>query len=107
MLLLPSQVRAAHASSPEPAAEHATRAPCGAPFTGEHVPGAVATSQASHWPEHALVQQTPSTQKPLAHVRASAHATPVAAFGAHPPASQYAPVEQSASVVQLRSMASA
>jgi hypothetical protein len=36
------------------------RVPCGAPSTGEQIPGLPGTSHASHGPVHALSQQTPS-----------------------------------------------
>jgi hypothetical protein len=57
---LPSHASALHASPPP--SSHAVRVPCGAPMTPEHLPGTPVTSHASHWPLHALSQQTPSTQ---------------------------------------------
>jgi hypothetical protein len=44
----------------------AVRVPCGAPaVTVVQVPSVPATSHAWHWPPQALLQQRPSTQKPL------------------------------------------
>jgi hypothetical protein len=60
--------------TPDPA--HAVRAPWTAPATATHVPTLPPTSQASHWPEHALSQQTPSTQFPDPHSAFAVHATP-------------------------------
>jgi hypothetical protein len=42
-----------------PVIVHAARAPCGAVFagTGEQTPRRPATSHASHWPPHAVLQQ--------------------------------------------------
>ena len=55
---------------------HAALVPCGFPEIGEQLPVAVARSHASHCPEHALLQQTPSTQKPLAHESFEVQAVP-------------------------------
>ena len=50
------------------------RAPCGAPSTTrEHVPTEPALSQAWQDPVHAVLQQTWSTQNPLAHSVSPAH----------------------------------
>jgi hypothetical protein len=38
---------------------------------------------ASHDPAHAVSQQTPSTQLPLTHWLAAAHAAPCASFATH------------------------
>jgi hypothetical protein len=43
-----------------------------------HVPALSATSQASHSPVQALLQQTPSTQNPLAQAAFEPHACPSA-----------------------------
>jgi hypothetical protein len=51
----------------EPSLAQVGRAPCGAPATGEQVPGLAGSSQASHWPAQAALQQTPSTQRPETH----------------------------------------
>jgi hypothetical protein len=48
---------------------------------------------------HATSQQTPSTQKPLAHSDAPPHAAPGAPFGTHAPALQMLPFAQSTSVM--------
>jgi hypothetical protein len=50
-----------------PVPVHAARPPCVAPVTLEQVPTLPATSQAWHWPVHAALQHTPSTQWPFAH----------------------------------------
>jgi hypothetical protein len=63
----PLGVHDAPQTVPAPASSHCGRAPCGAPFTTEHVPTEPATSQAWHFCEHAVSQQTPSTQSPVAH----------------------------------------
>ena len=44
-----------------PSPAQAARDPCGAPMTFVQVPTKPATSQASHWPAQARLQQTPST----------------------------------------------
>ena len=69
--LLPSHVAA---QTPVPA--HAVRELCGAPATAVHVPALPGTSHASHWPLHALSQQTPSTQLPEPHSLDFEQATP-------------------------------
>ncbi len=51
----------------EPSLAQAEREPCGAPLTAVQVPTLPAPSQAWHWPPQAELQQTPSTQLPLAH----------------------------------------
>jgi hypothetical protein len=61
---------------PKPA--QTVRVPCGGPETGVQLPTALLTSQASHWPVHALSQHTPSTQLLLAHVLPVEHGTPLA-----------------------------
>ena len=50
-----------------PSEVQAVREPCGAPVTAVHVPWLPTTSQAWHWPEQALLQQTPSAQIALMH----------------------------------------
>jgi hypothetical protein len=60
----PSHASALHTSVPP--ASHAARVPFGAPETGVHLPGAPATSQASHCPAQSESQHTASTQKPVA-----------------------------------------
>ena len=60
--LLPS-----HAPAHAPAPPHAGRLPTGAPVTFEQLPIAPARLHAWHWPLHALLQHTPSTQLLLWH----------------------------------------
>jgi hypothetical protein len=43
---------------------HATRPPFGAPLTVTQVPAWPASAQEAHCPLQAVLQQTPSTQKP-------------------------------------------
>jgi hypothetical protein len=62
---VPSQSIAAH-GSPAPCEQGAWPV-WGAPVTAVQSPGLPETSQASHWPVHAWLQQLPSAQKPLAH----------------------------------------
>jgi hypothetical protein len=47
---------------PMPVPVHAARAPCGTPFTGQHLPTFPGTSHALHSLAHVLSQHTPSTQ---------------------------------------------
>jgi hypothetical protein len=78
----------------------AVRAPCGAPATGEQVPADPAASQASHWPPQAALQQTPSTQNPLAHWPAAPQGVPLAPFGVQTPAEHHWPAAHWSSAVQ-------
>jgi hypothetical protein len=64
-------------------------------------PRAPVESQASHWPEHAESQQTPSAQKPEAHSTAPPQVWPGVFWGTHRPAEQKLPGTHWASVVQL------
>ncbi len=51
-----------------------------------HVPFVVpplATEHASHDPPHAVLQQNPSTQFPVAHWLLAVHAVPCVSFAAH------------------------
>jgi len=66
-----------------PSAAQAGRPLCGGPITGEQTPGDPGTSQASHCPLQAALQQTPSTQSPLVHWFAAVQALPFDRFGAH------------------------
>jgi hypothetical protein len=50
-----------------PSLAQAGRAPRGVPVAAEQVPTEPGTSHAWHWPSQAASQQTPSTQKPVAH----------------------------------------
>jgi hypothetical protein len=81
----------------EPSVAQAGRAPWGAPVAEVQVPAEPATSQASHWPPHAPSQQTPSTQKPLAHWLAAPQAAPGASLGTQAPAWHQAPAAQASS----------
>jgi hypothetical protein len=81
----------------DPSLAHAGRPPDGAPLTGEQVPVDPARLHASHCPEHALLQQTPSVQLPDVHWLEARHVAPFACFAAHDPALQKSPVTQSAS----------
>ena len=49
------------------AARQNEKLPRGLPATAVQVPCEPATSQASHWPSHAVLQQKPSAQVPLWH----------------------------------------
>ena len=62
-----------------PTPPHVDRAPWGASPGGSVVqtPRLPATSHASHWPAHALVQHTLSTQRPVPHSALVPHAAPV------------------------------
>jgi hypothetical protein len=81
------------------------RAPCGAPATGLQVPTAPATSQASHCPPQAASQQTPSTQKPLAHWDAAPQAVPPGSLGVQTPAEHQCPAAHWSSAVQAPAQA--
>jgi hypothetical protein len=70
----PLHVAVTHAGSPEVAFVHIGREPCGAPITAVHTPPVPLHD--SHWPVHALLQQTPSAQKPLVHCEDVVHAPP-------------------------------
>jgi hypothetical protein len=59
------------------------------PLIVVQVPGFPLSEHAWHWPVQALLQHTPSTQKPLRHWVLPLHVWPVALFGAHAPALQY------------------
>jgi len=60
----------------EPSLAQAARLPAGAPVFAAHVPTEPATSHASHWPLHAVLQHTPSTHWPLPHSAAAVHVPP-------------------------------
>jgi hypothetical protein len=47
------------------------------------VPALPATSHASHWPAQARLQQTPSTQAPVAHSAFPTHALACGFLGTH------------------------
>jgi hypothetical protein len=71
-------------------------------MTGTQVPGELVVLQASQVELHAVEQQTPSVQKPLAHWLAVRHASPGVFESRQMPvaSSQYFPAPQSASSVQ-------
>lgn len=52
---------------------------------GAQVPSVPALSQRSHGPVHALSQQRPSEQKPVAQALAAVQVVPFASFGTHVP----------------------
>jgi hypothetical protein len=64
------------------------------------VPIAPVTSHAAHWPVHAELQHTPSTQKPDVHCVAPPQDTPSASRATHRPALHQLPFAQSRSVTQ-------
>jgi hypothetical protein len=74
----PSHCAAAH-GLPASAPEQPGRGPWGAPTTAVHRPTVCVTSQASHWPEHAVSQQTASTQKPEVQASPPVHGAPLTA----------------------------
>jgi hypothetical protein len=98
--VLPSHSAAEQGSVVVPVG-HAGLEPCGLPATGVQVPALPSTSQASHWPVHALLQQTPSTQNPLAHAPLVPHAWPATSVPWHCPPLQNAPLEHSLVVVHV------
>ena len=73
---------------------------------GWQVPGAEASAQLRQAPWQASAQQTPSTQKPLAHSPAPAQVCPFD-FGPQLPLTQLCPLAQSASVWQWLTQAAA
>jgi hypothetical protein len=92
----------AHALPPSSCSPaHAARAPCGAPVTVVHVPIWPATSHAWHCCGHAALQQTPSTQKPLAQLPFASHEVPLAALVPHVPRLQVAGGAQSVLVAHV------
>jgi hypothetical protein len=66
-----------------------------------HVPTEPTSPQVWQVPPQALLQQTPSTQKPLAQSPAVLHATPFCSCGTHRPAAQWLPAVQSLFEPQL------
>jgi hypothetical protein len=79
----------------------ALRGPRGAPATGAQVPLLPVASQASHCPLQLVLQQTPSTQNPLAHWSLPAQATPGFNTGAQTPPAHQSPEMQSVSAMQF------
>ena len=96
--VLPSHWAAWHGVLSD-ATGHAGRMPWGVPTTGVQVPTLPATSHASHSPLQALPQQTPSTQKPLAHAPPEPQACPAVSVPWQVPPVQKAPLAQSLDVV--------
>ena len=73
----------------EPSLAQAWRTPWGAPLTAVQVPSLPVTSQASHCPSQAVLQQSPSTQLPLAHWLFDVQRPgPLAFWGTQVPAAQ-------------------
>jgi hypothetical protein len=99
----PLAVQVAPHAAPAPA--HAFRWPCGSPFTCEHRPCVAATSHAWHCPVHAVLQQTPSTQKPVMHWSPAVQAAPFSPVLEHNPSTQWSLTHWS-SAVQLVAVAS-
>lgn len=64
------------AHAPEPV--HAVRGETGVPVTALHVPTRPGRAHASHWPLHAVSQQTPSMQLPERHCVPTLHVAPLA-----------------------------
>jgi hypothetical protein len=62
---------------------------------GVHCPTVPTAAQVWQVPPQALLQQTPSTQKPLPQSPAATHAVPFVSWGTHTPAEQKLPVVQS------------
>jgi hypothetical protein len=76
---LPSH--SAEAQTLEASLAHTARVPWGLPLIGMHLPGRPVvesgTSHASHWPLHALSQQTPSAQWFEPHSTSAVHDAPM------------------------------
>jgi hypothetical protein len=64
----------------------------GAPTTAVQVPTSPPTSQASHWPLQALLQHTPSTQKPEPHSAALLQVSPGVFTPTHAPLTHTSPL---------------
>jgi hypothetical protein len=94
VLVLPSQTAAVHGFVAEPVGHAGRFVPWGLPATGVHAPTLPATSHASHWPVHASLQQTPSTQNPLTQAPFVPHASPGVSVPWHTPPVQNAPGAQ-------------
>lgn len=69
----------------------------GAPLTAAHVPLLAVSAQASHWPLHAALQQTPSAQYPVTHAVAAVHGCPCLILHAPLASQALLPVQVSAS----------
>ncbi len=92
----PSQARCWH-GCPAGAPGQAPRPARGEPVTGMQDPAASGSAQPSHWPSQALLQQTPSAQKPLLHSSGVVHGLPRLPRATHLPAWQKAEGAQSPS----------
>lgn len=80
---------------------HAFRLPRGAPLTVTHVPALFGSWQAWHCPSQELEQQTPSTQKALAHSTPVWQSAPFALTARQRPVgSQYFPTPQGEAALQ-------
>lgn len=77
---------------------HWVREPWGLPVTGEQVPTAAATSQASHSPVQAALQHTPSAQMPDTHEFPAVQVLPFGTLAMQTPLLHQFPTEQSVSV---------
>jgi len=93
----PSQMPA-HA---DPSLAQAGRPARGSPITAVQRPGLPLTLQDSHCPVQAALQQTPSTQLPLAHWTAPPHPVPLANSATQTPAEHQSPAAQSPLLAQL------
>lgn len=85
---------------PAPAPGHAGRSGAGVPARIWQAPTAPGRLHDSHWPPHARLQHTPSTQTPLVHCSAAVHVAPFAARAAHLPPVQKLPAAHSLVVAQ-------
>jgi len=69
----------------EPSPAHAARGSTGCPLTGVHAPTLPPRLHASHWPEQALSQHTPSAHWAVVHWFPAVHAVPGVPFGTQLP----------------------
>lgn len=83
----------------------AARPPWGEPTTASQLPSRPGTSQASHCAAQREPQQTPSTQKPVAHSPSRAQLDPAGSSGSQSPPAQKRPAAHSASCVQAPTQA--
>ena len=81
-------------------AAQAARVPRGWPPTVLHVPILPSSAHPWHWPVHAPSQQTPSTQKLLAHWLPAVQLAPLLSLDVHVPDAQRSPVMHSLSTTQ-------
>lgn len=85
----------------DPSLAQAGRPARGSPITAVQRPGLPLTLQDSHCPVQAALQQTPSTQLPLAHWTAPPHPVPLANSATQTPAEHQSPAAQSPLLAQL------